>query len=100
MIAFIEPIMDSKGSMMSKDERVLVTAACKGLVDEELRVLRTITAIESFSKYSDKEDYIEEYRDIVKGRLDEKCVLVNNLIKRHILDSVVGTGDEEQQCFF
>lgn len=80
MLRFLEPIMDQKGSMMSRDERTLVYAACKQILDPDIKSIRTISAIESFGKYEAQQEYLNEYRAILCKRVDEKSRRIINLL--------------------
>ena len=65
MLKFLEPLMDQKGPTLNSDERNLVTAACKYVIESDLKIWRTINVIEGFKKFEDKQEYLSEYKDVV-----------------------------------
>ena len=94
MMEFMEKTMDQKGSGMSKDERVLIHTACKSIIDPEFRLMQTIEAIESFSKFESKQPWLDEYKQRVRERIDEKCTYYIGMIQRNVLDSTE-KGDDD-----
>lgn len=46
--------MELKGNQMSKDERLLVSAACKSIIIPDQRLWRTLKVIETYDKFADK----------------------------------------------
>lgn len=46
MVDFLKPVLDSKGSALSSDERNLLSVAFKSLISSKRTAWRTITAIE------------------------------------------------------
>ena len=68
MLKFMEPLMDQKGPTLNTDERHLVMSACKYVIEADQKIWRTITVIESFKKYEDKLEYLQEYKDLVSQR--------------------------------
>jgi hypothetical protein len=46
MVNFIKPVLDSKGSALSADERNLLSVAFKSLISSKRTAWRTISAIE------------------------------------------------------
>ena len=58
---------------MNADERNLVTAACKYVIEQDQKIWRTIKVIESFKKFEDKLEYLAEYKDVIAQRFYTKC---------------------------
>lgn len=51
MVNYLKPVLDSKGSALSTDERNLLSVAFKSLISNKRAAWRTITAIEQNPKY-------------------------------------------------
>jgi hypothetical protein len=87
MLEFLEPIITNKGAKMSPEERVLLTVACKNIIEPLRRVWRTIVTIETYERFDKFKKYIEEYKDDVRERYDKECQKIIDMISRNMIDS-------------
>ena len=65
--------MDQKGPEMSKDERKLVTCACKYIIEQDQKTWRTLKVFEEITRFEDKLDVIREFKDMVSTRHFKNC---------------------------
>ena len=62
MVNFLKPVLDSKGSALTSDERNLLSVAFKSLISSKRAAWRTITAIEQNPKYQKFGGSLKEYK--------------------------------------
>ena len=51
MLEYLEPIIVEKGCKMSPEERILVTVACKNIVQPLIKTYRTINVVETYERF-------------------------------------------------
>jgi 14-3-3 protein epsilon len=67
MVNFLKPVLDSKGSALTVDERNLLSVAFKNLISGKRTAWRTITAIEQNPKYSKHADALAAYKKKIES---------------------------------
>jgi 14-3-3 protein epsilon len=62
MVDYLKPVLDSKGSALSVDERNLLSVAFKSLISSKRTAWRTISAIEQNPKYQKFAGSLQGYK--------------------------------------
>lgn len=62
MVDYLKPVLDSKGSALSTDERNLLSVAFKSLISSKRTAWRTISAIEQNPKYQKFAGSLQAYK--------------------------------------
>jgi 14-3-3 protein epsilon len=66
MVNFIKPVLDSRGSALSSDERNLLSVAFKSLISSKRTAWRTISAIEQNPKYQKYGSSLAAYKSKIE----------------------------------
>lgn len=78
--------MTNKGAKMASEERILVSVACKNIIEPLRRVWRTIVTIETFERFEKYSAYTNEYKEEVRERYDKECQKIIDMIHRNMID--------------
>jgi 14-3-3 protein epsilon len=97
MVNFLKPVLDSKGSQLTGDERNLLSVAFKSLISSKRAAVRTINAIEQNPKYSKFGDALTAYKRTIEQALYEDCENVISIIKTKVLTK---PAENEAKAFF
>lgn len=97
MVDFLKPVLDTKGSDITSDERNLLSVAFKNLISSKRTAWRTISAIEQNPKYSKFGDSLAAYKKKIEDGLYRDCELIIDMIKSKVLSKA---SEEEPKAFF
>ena len=97
MVDFLKPVLDTKGSDITSDERNLLSVAFKNLISSKRTAWRTISAIEQNPKYSKFGDSLGAYKKKIEDGLYRDCELIIDMIKSKVLSKA---AEEEPKAFF
>jgi hypothetical protein len=97
MVDFLKPVLDTKGSDITSDERNLLSVAFKNLISSKRTAWRTITAIEQNPKYSKFGESLAAYKRKIEEGLYKDCENIIDLIKSKVLSK---SGEDEAKAFF
>ena len=97
MVDFLKPVLDSKGSGLSSDERNLLSVAFKSLISSKRTAWRTIAAIEQNPKYSKYGESLAKYKKSIETALYADCEKIISIVRTKVLTK---PSDEESKVFF
>lgn len=97
MVEHLKPVLDSKGSALSSDERNLLSVAFKSLISSKRTAWRTIAAIEQNPKYSKFGEALGKYKRQIESGLYKDCENIILILRTKVL---VKPSDDESKVFF
>jgi 14-3-3 protein epsilon len=97
MVEYLKPVLDSKGSDLTSDERNLISVAFKNLISSKRTAIRTITAIEQNPKYQNFATPLNNYKKKIEELLYKDCENIINIIKSKVLSKQC---QDEPRAFF
>ena len=97
MVDFLKPVLDSKGSALSSDERNLLSVAFKSLISSKRAAWRTITAIEQNPKYQKYGSNLADYKKKIEQALYKDCEDIIDIVRTKVLAK---KGEPEAEAFF
>ena len=97
MVDFLKPVLDSKGSALSSDERNLLSVAFKSLISSKRAAWRTITAIEQNPKYQKYGTNLADYKKKIEQALYKDCEDIIDIVRTKVLAK---KGEPEAEAFF
>lgn len=97
MVNYLKPVLDSKGSALSTDERNLLSVAFKSLISNKRAAWRTITAIEQNPKYQKFADALATYKKQIESQLYGDCENIIEIVRSKVLTKA---AEDEAKAFF
>ena len=98
MVDYLKPVLESKGSAVSTDERDLLSVAFKSLISSKRTAWRTITAIEQNPKYQKYQGSLSAYKNRIETALYADCEKIIDIVRSTVLSKA--GGEDEPRAFF
>ena len=98
MVEYLKPVLDTKGSSLSADERNLLSVAFKSLISSKRTAWRTITAIEQNPKYQKFAGALAAYKQRIEQALYTDCERIIEIVRTRVLSKT--GGEDEPRTFF
>jgi 14-3-3 protein epsilon len=98
MVDFLKPVLDSKGTGLSTDERNLLSVAFKSLISSKRTAWRTISAIEQNPKYQKFSGSLAAYKQKIENALYADCEKIIDIVRTKVLSKA--SGQDEPRAFF
>ena len=99
MVDFLKPVIQEKGSLLSQDERNLLSVAFKNLVSQQRTAIRTIGAIEQNQKYVKFAQHMGDYKKKIEEELYRNCDEIIATIRTGVLAGANAPNDESKAFF-
>ena len=97
MFGFLEEVMEQKRANLSIDNRNLLNAGFKHLINSKRVGLRTIKSIQGNQKYANFAASLAAYRQKIEGELASDCQRIIDLVQKNILSQQC---DDKTKAFF
>ncbi|TNV76541.1 hypothetical protein FGO68_gene3303 [Halteria grandinella] len=98
MVDFLTPVLASKGTALTTDERNLLSVAFKSLISSKRTAWRTISAIEQNPKYQKFSGALGAYKHRIESALYGDCERIIDIVRTKVL-SKAGAEDEPRSFF-
>jgi hypothetical protein len=98
MVDFLKPVLETKGTALSTDERNLLSVAFKSLISSKRTAWRTISAIEQNPKYQKFSGSLSAYKHKIETALYADCERIIEIVRSKVL-SKAGAEDEPRSFF-